>query len=690
MAIDWRVRETVQSGDSATTEWVSHRVYHINKDGHYVHELKYGDTIAWEEYCGTYARGTLPTGVASLSCTRTTKEPSASGGAVSDGTELFNGDVLSFTATASAYWSASMTHSSYAVESYPDNLAREHTYTGVTMSGVSAARAERAVTYTQNEHITQTVISYTDLSGSAASVTKTSSGSVSGVWQGASISWTPTAEIYWTAPTGTVSAGTSFNISPTASRAKRTVLVVKDSHVNSIIVSYTNTSGTDTSTTFNSSGSLSDAWQGASISWNPTTDAYWTASSGSAAAGTSSLSISPTISRTMRTITFTKNAGIASVSITYTNSSGVSTSATRTSTSTISAWDGAAVTWTATTESGYVTSQESGSFGAGSGNQTIAPTAVAIRTLKAIQGDGALSGPVFNVYRQSSPSGLGAAGLLITGASGATETETVYDGDVLYVAITNPTIYGNNYYPTGNFVVSGDLKMKSALLSTGNRPSTAYSNSYSDSEALSSDMTKVHYASTNSNMNSVISPTSFTVADGDKVTLAYTTGSFGGRIIHMLVLGYAYAEDSGDTGQSIDANNGGSFTLHNGIVLTLEPDYQGNAGVSYTLSDGSDNIACLVSPYDMTETWNQTSSDTLQALFEEYPPSERNPGIEDIAYQHGCVDAQILMWIGCGFYESGFGGSVDAEQMMEEYGQPDAIIYYTANGETWTLLEDNT
>lgn len=534
MAIDWRVRETVQSGDSATTEWVSHRVYHINKDGHYVHELKYGDTIAWEEYCGTYTRGTLPTGVASLSCTRTTKEPSIASGTIStDNTEVFNGDVLSFTATASAYWTVSLPTTSYTIESKPDELSRESTFNGVTLSGVSA-------------------------------------------------------------------------------------------------------------------------------------------------------------SRTMRTITFTKNAGISSVSVTYVNSSGVSTSTIRNTTGPVFAWDGATVTWTATTESGYVTSQQSGSFAAGSGNQTIAPTAVAIRTLKAIQGDGALSGPVFNVYRQSSPSGIGATGLLVTGTSGATETATVYDGDVLYVAITNPTIYGNNYYPTGNFVVSGDLKMKAARLSTGNRPSTAYSQSYSDSEALSSDMTKVHYASTNSNMNSVISPTSLTVADGDKVTLAYTTGSFGGFIIHMLVLGYAYAEDSGDVGKSINGWDGGSFRLHNGTVLTLDPlseGYQGYAGVSYSLSDGADNIACLVSPYDMTETWNQTSSATQQALYEEISIIH---GIEDIAGIHGCSDAQILMWIGCDYYESGFGGSVDAEQMMDEYGQPDVIIYYTANGDVWTLLEDNT
>lgn len=218
MAINWRVRGS-SGGDEQQVVWEDHLVSHINKDGHYVHELKFGNTIVWEEYCGTYSRGTLPAGVASLSCTRTTKEPSIASGTIStDNTEVFNGDVLTFSATASAYWTASLHTTSYTIESNPDELSRESTFYGVTLSGVSASRTMRTITITKNANISSITVTYTNSSGTRTTATRTSSGTIS-AWEGATVTWTATAATGYTASqsSGSFAIGSGAQtIAPTA------------------------------------------------------------------------------------------------------------------------------------------------------------------------------------------------------------------------------------------------------------------------------------------------------------------------------------------------------------------------------------------------------------------------------------------------------------------------------------------
>ena len=61
----------------------------------------------------TYSQGTLPTGVASLTCTRySTEEPTASTGTVSSGSPIYYGDVIYWTATASTGYNVSVSHGS--------------------------------------------------------------------------------------------------------------------------------------------------------------------------------------------------------------------------------------------------------------------------------------------------------------------------------------------------------------------------------------------------------------------------------------------------------------------------------------------------------------------------------------------------------------------------------------------------
>ena len=269
-------------------------------NGNTVAELVKDNTIVWERP-GTYVTGTLPTGVASLSCTLTgSSEPTVASlisslGAIpiSNNGTIHHKDKLGLSVTSSNYWTASV-NSPQTV-----NFKTTTTFTGADY--VSAARNERSVSFTKNTGIASVTITYTNLSGTAnSSQTLSSSGSVSGVWQGASISWTSTAANYYTSPT-----------------------------------------------------------------------------SGSSAAGTSSVSISPTASYLMRTITITKNTGVASISVTYTNSSGSRVTETKTSSTTVSAWSGQTVTWTATAASGYEMDTASGTISSGSSAGTIAPTATA-------------------------------------------------------------------------------------------------------------------------------------------------------------------------------------------------------------------------------------------------------------------------------------------------------------------------
>lgn len=83
----------------------------------------------------TYTRGTLPTGVASLTCTRyLTDEPTASTGTVASGATVYYGDQLYWSATASAGYTVSVSATIDNRLTVTDNV------NGVTASGVTATR----------------------------------------------------------------------------------------------------------------------------------------------------------------------------------------------------------------------------------------------------------------------------------------------------------------------------------------------------------------------------------------------------------------------------------------------------------------------------------------------------------------------------------------------------------------------
>lgn len=226
MAIDWKTRVSSSSGDTSTTTWQTQRVYHIKKDGHNLLEVCYGlnsdgtPRIVWEEFIGTYSIGTLPTGIASLSCSRVSKDPAISSGTLSNNDYLYNKDTLTFSATASSYWTASMTHPTVTLEGMePDSaLVREHTVYGVTESGLKASRNMRTITVTKNTGVASISVTYTNSSGTRTTSSYTASASIS-AWQGATVTWTATASSGYTMSTssGTVAIGTSgATISPTA------------------------------------------------------------------------------------------------------------------------------------------------------------------------------------------------------------------------------------------------------------------------------------------------------------------------------------------------------------------------------------------------------------------------------------------------------------------------------------------
>lgn len=118
-------------------------VSHITQNGKYVISLDYDKKTVWAEKVGTYTTGTLPSGVKSLECTRTTsKDPGASIGKLPDGAALYYGDTLSFTGKTKNNHDAHIAHSSKTIEGN-SNLAdsnREQTFNGVNLSGISALK----------------------------------------------------------------------------------------------------------------------------------------------------------------------------------------------------------------------------------------------------------------------------------------------------------------------------------------------------------------------------------------------------------------------------------------------------------------------------------------------------------------------------------------------------------------------
>ena len=92
------------------------------------------NTIVWcKPYL--YTQGTLPTGVASLTCTRdSTEEPTASTGVVSNNGVIYYNDKIFWSATASAGYTVSVTHGSSSPVTVSSNII------GITSSGVTATR----------------------------------------------------------------------------------------------------------------------------------------------------------------------------------------------------------------------------------------------------------------------------------------------------------------------------------------------------------------------------------------------------------------------------------------------------------------------------------------------------------------------------------------------------------------------
>lgn len=120
----------------------SNKVKHVYvKDKGYCTKVQKSDgTVMWSEYYGTYTTGTLPTGVLSLVCNRTSHiEPTATNKALFDGDELYYGDTLTWTANASEGYSAGVKQSSFTISS---QATLEPGVNGVSVSGAYATLNE--------------------------------------------------------------------------------------------------------------------------------------------------------------------------------------------------------------------------------------------------------------------------------------------------------------------------------------------------------------------------------------------------------------------------------------------------------------------------------------------------------------------------------------------------------------------
>lgn len=339
MAIDW----ITKSYDPSTGQTILVRnvVNHLVQDGTYRCSLAYGETFAWAELYGTYTTGTLPTGVASLTCSRTSRDPAISAGTLGDGEYLYRYDTLTYTATTSGYFDISIANPTVTLTPSLTDMnqlytplvsprTREKTLDGVTSSGVSATAQMYTLTSSSFGHNAGDTFTMTYYDNTGAQQTYT--------------------ETYTSGQT-TVPVIASFGVK---------------------------------------------CWRGGKVTWdcNPGSS-YWTGYSGTVAIAAQSKDTTlnvTSMARKTRSIRFYKVTGISSYSVTYTNSSGKRTTTTVTPTSTystITAFIGATVTWTATAVSGYTVSPSSGTI-----STSTSTTAVTVKPTAAIVSKGWYDYPV--------------------------------------------------------------------------------------------------------------------------------------------------------------------------------------------------------------------------------------------------------------------------------------------------------
>lgn len=334
MAIDWLTK--VYDESTGKTIYQKNTVNHLVNSNRYICSLNYGGTLVWTELYGKYTTGDLPNGVASLTCFRTSKDPSISAGTLSDGEHLYRYDTLVFSGVASGYYDITVANPTVTLTPTLQEInhlytplvspsLRETTLNGVTTSGVSATAQMftlKATMFGYNRGDTFTM-TYYDSTGTQKTFTET---------------YYPTQT---TAPV-------------------ITSLGVK-------------------------------CWRGGQVTWDCTPgSSYWQGYSGTVAIAAQSKDTTKTVTamrRKTRTVRFYKVTGVASYSVTYTNSSGTRTTVTRTPTgtySTITAFIGATVTWTATATSGYTVSPSSGTIAASTSTTAVSvkPTATVAKSWK--------------------------------------------------------------------------------------------------------------------------------------------------------------------------------------------------------------------------------------------------------------------------------------------------------------------
>ena len=108
-----------------------------------VKKIYLGSVLVWQglqEF--VYSTGTLPTGVASLTCYRdSSQNSSASIGAISNGDPIWEGDTLHFAVTASTGYNASCNYTSTGSYTVTSNVD------GVSVSGASASLQSFTITF---------------------------------------------------------------------------------------------------------------------------------------------------------------------------------------------------------------------------------------------------------------------------------------------------------------------------------------------------------------------------------------------------------------------------------------------------------------------------------------------------------------------------------------------------------------
>lgn len=167
---------------------------YLESKNQYVQELVYGSSVVWEEYVGVYSGGSLPTGVASLNCSRTSQDPAVSAGAISPGASLYNKDVLTFTATPTKYHVASVATSTYTVAAHDPNntTTRTDNFERVSLSGVTAAPELASITLKAGTGIAS--FGYTYWAGDDSTTQKEGTfsggfGALLSAWKGHAVKW---------------------------------------------------------------------------------------------------------------------------------------------------------------------------------------------------------------------------------------------------------------------------------------------------------------------------------------------------------------------------------------------------------------------------------------------------------------------------------------------------------------------